>query len=63
MGRGNRSVINVSWNDAQEYVTWLSNKIGHHYRPPSEFERDYATRTGISGRLNTGKRLIAALSA
>ncbi len=53
-GRGNRPVINVSWNDAQQYVTWLSNKTGHTYRLPSESEWEYATRAGTTGRFNTG---------
>ena len=53
-GRANRPVINVSWNDAQQYVTWLSNKTGHDYRLPSESEWEYATRAGTTGRFNTG---------
>ncbi len=53
-GRGNRPVINVSWNDAQQYVTWLSTKTGHDYRLPSESEWEYATRAGTTGRFNTG---------
>jgi formylglycine-generating enzyme required for sulfatase activity len=53
-GRGNRPVINVSWHDAQEYVTWLGNKTGHIYRLPSESEWEYATRAGTTGRFNTG---------
>ena len=27
-GRGKRPVINVSWNDAKDYVVWLSGKTG-----------------------------------
>ena len=27
-GRGTRPVINVSWEDAQEYVGWLSRETG-----------------------------------
>ena len=53
-GRGSRPVINVSWNDAQQYVTWLSNKTGQDYRLPSESEWEYATRAGTTGRFNTG---------
>ena len=53
-GRGNRPVIDVSWNDAQQYVTWLSNRTGQEYRLPSESEWEYATRAGTTGRFNTG---------
>ncbi|NEZ03085.1 SUMF1/EgtB/PvdO family nonheme iron enzyme [Wenzhouxiangella sp. XN201] len=53
-GRGDRPVINVSWNHAQQYVTWLSNKSGQDYRLPSESEWEYATRAGTTGRFNTG---------
>ncbi|MGD0186508.1 MAG: SUMF1/EgtB/PvdO family nonheme iron enzyme [Roseiarcus sp.] len=35
-GRGRRPVINVSWNDAQLYVKWLSSKTGEPYRHGSE---------------------------
>ena len=53
-GRSDRPVINVSWDDAQEYITWLSNKTGQNYRLPSESEWEYATRAGTAGRFNTG---------
>lgn len=53
-GRGNRPVILVSWDDAQEYVDWLSAKTGHDYRLPSESEWEYATRAGTTSRFNTG---------
>ena len=45
-GRGNRPVINVSWDDANAYAKWLSKQTGHHYRLPTEAEWEYAARSG-----------------
>lgn len=47
-GRGRQPVINVWWEDAKAYVSWLSNKTQRRYRLLTEAEREYVTRAGTA---------------
>ena len=45
-GRGTQPAINILWDDAKEYVAWLSRTTGRTYRLLSESEREYVARAG-----------------
>jgi formylglycine-generating enzyme required for sulfatase activity len=55
-------VHNISWDDAQRYVVWLSLKSGHHYRLPSEAEWEYAARGNTTTRYWWGNDVGVALA-
>lgn len=56
-GRGARPVVHVDWNDAQQYVAWLSIKTGKTYRLLSESEWEYSARAGSVTAFNWGDRI------
>ena len=55
----NAPIRDVSWDDAQEYVKWLSGISGQKYRLPTEAEWEYAARGGSTSTYWWGDKVIA----
>lgn len=50
-------VRDLSWDDAQKYVQWLSTISGKRYRLPTEAEWEYAARAGTSSKFWWGEQM------
>ena len=57
MGRGRRPVINISWEDVQRYLKWITKKTGQPYRMLSESEWEYVARAGTNTPFFTGQTI------
>jgi formylglycine-generating enzyme required for sulfatase activity len=57
LGRGRRPVVNVSWEDAEHYVRWLSIAAGRAYRLLSEAEWEYCCRAGAGDVVAGGGKI------
>ena len=55
-GRGQRPMIEVTWDDAQQYVAWLSKMTGEPYRLLTEAEYEYASACGDDDGVSVGRR-------
>jgi formylglycine-generating enzyme required for sulfatase activity len=58
-GRGLKPVINVTWEEATQYVTWLSQMTGRNYRLLTEAEYEFAARAGTATAFPWGDDLVA----
>ena len=56
-GHDVRPVINVSWDDAKQYVAWLSRITGKEYRLLTEAEWEYAARAGSTTTYSWGDEI------
>ncbi len=61
-GRGDRPVINISWDDAKAYVNWLQGQTGYDYRLLSEAEWEYVARAGTTTPFWFGEEILTEVA-
>ena len=50
-------VVNVSWEDAQGFCSWLGRETGERFRLPTEAEWEYACRGGSRAPFSSGDEI------
>jgi hypothetical protein len=59
-GRGRQPVFDVSWAEAEAYVSWLSQRTGKTYRLLSDAEWEYCCRAGTTTQHDFGDQIVAS---
>jgi formylglycine-generating enzyme required for sulfatase activity len=61
-GPDDNPVTNVSYDDAKDYLAWLSRMVGKPFRLPSEAEWEYAARAGATTKFWWGNDMRSGMA-